>query len=154
MECISDRAYPDREALATDIVRVLREEVHHLLASGVAPVQLGAHRGGLRHAGTRGRTLMCGALGERRGTDEELGFARDLLQECSGACRPSGWRCTSGRGNWSPDEQLALSGDYLPLMGLLGAVEVGTLVLELCAPAPGRWTSWRRSPTTAGSVSG
>lgn len=26
MECISDRAYPHREALATDIVRVLREE--------------------------------------------------------------------------------------------------------------------------------
>jgi len=39
MECISDRAYEDREALATDIVRVLREEAHFLLAAGVSLVQ-------------------------------------------------------------------------------------------------------------------
>ena len=36
MECISDRAYDTREELATDIVRVLREELHSLLAAGVS----------------------------------------------------------------------------------------------------------------------
>ena len=39
-ECISDRAYRSREHLADDIVRVLREEVHALLAAGAALVQL------------------------------------------------------------------------------------------------------------------
>ena len=39
MECISDRAYASREDLAEDIVRVLREEAHYLLAAGAALVQ-------------------------------------------------------------------------------------------------------------------
>jgi len=135
MECISDRAYPDREALATDIVRVLREEVHHLLAAGVALVQLDEPvltEVVYGTPGQGGRTFMCGALGERRGTDEELGFARDLLQEVIRGLPPERLALHICRGNWSPDEHLALSGDYRPLMGLLGAVEVGTLVLELC----------------------
>ena len=36
MECISDRAYQNREHLAADIVRVLREELAYLLAAGAA----------------------------------------------------------------------------------------------------------------------
>ena len=40
MECISDRAYASREHLAEDIVRVLREELHFLLAAGAPLVQL------------------------------------------------------------------------------------------------------------------
>jgi len=46
MECISDRAYADREELARDIVRVLREEAHHLLAAGVALLVRAARRAG------------------------------------------------------------------------------------------------------------
>ena len=30
MECVSDRAYDNREQLATDIVRILREEIAYL----------------------------------------------------------------------------------------------------------------------------
>jgi 5-methyltetrahydropteroyltriglutamate--homocysteine methyltransferase len=40
MECVSDRAYASREDLAADVVRVLREELHFLLAAGAALVQL------------------------------------------------------------------------------------------------------------------
>jgi len=40
LECVSDRVYQSREQLAEDIVRVLREELHFLLAAGVALVQL------------------------------------------------------------------------------------------------------------------
>ena len=39
LECVSRRAYASREALADDIVRVLREELHFLLAAGAALVQ-------------------------------------------------------------------------------------------------------------------
>ena len=97
MECVSDMAYADREALAEDVVRVLREEIHFLLASGAALVQLdepvlsevvfgGAVAGN--------RTFMCGALGARKDTPEELAFAEDLLAAgdagtAGGAARPS-----------------------------------------------------------------
>ena len=36
LECVSDKAYPDRESLADDVVRVLREEAEALLAGGAA----------------------------------------------------------------------------------------------------------------------
>jgi len=140
MECISDRAYADREALATDIVRVLREEAHFLLAAGVFLVQFDEPvltEVVYGTPGQGGRTFMCGALGERRGTDEELAFARDLLQDVIRDLPLERTAVHICRGNWSPDERLALSGDYRPLMGLLGAVDVGTLVLELCTSRAG-----------------
>lgn len=140
MECISDRAYDNREDLAGDIVRVLREEVQFLLAAGVALVQLDepvltevVHGA----PGQGGRTFMCGALGQRRGTDEELGFAQDLLQEVTAGLPQERLALHICRGNWSPDEQLALAGDYRPLLRLLSDVEIGTLVLELCTPRAG-----------------
>lgn len=57
-------AYDDREDLAGHIVRVLREDLHHLLAAGVALVQfdepvLTEVVYGTPGAG--GRTFMCGA---------------------------------------------------------------------------------------------
>lgn len=36
MECVSDSADADREALSRDVVRVLREEIHFLLAGCIA----------------------------------------------------------------------------------------------------------------------
>lgn len=41
------------------------------------------------------------------------------------------------RGNWTPDERMALAGDYRPLLPLLSAVDVGTLTLELCTNRAG-----------------
>jgi hypothetical protein len=39
LECVSDKAYPDRESLAADIVRILRAEAEYLIAGGAAIVQ-------------------------------------------------------------------------------------------------------------------
>jgi 5-methyltetrahydropteroyltriglutamate--homocysteine methyltransferase len=147
MECISDAAYADREALAEDVVRVLREELHFLLAAGAALVQLdepvlsevvfgGAVAGN--------RTFMCGALGARRDTPEELAFAEDLLARVTRGLPPDRLALHVCRGNWTPDETVALRGDYRPLLGLLARAPVGTLFLELATPAPARW---RCSPT-------
>jgi 5-methyltetrahydropteroyltriglutamate--homocysteine methyltransferase len=41
------------------------------------------------------------------------------------------------RGNWTPDERVALAGDYRPLLGVLSRAPVGTLFLELCTPRAG-----------------
>src|SRR5467141_4875162 len=77
MECISDHAYRSREDLAEDVVRVLREEVHFLLAAGAALVQLDEPVlsevvfTGAKNA----RSFMCGALSEKGDAESELRFA-------------------------------------------------------------------------------
>ena len=140
MECISDAAYADREALADDVVRVLREEIHFLLAAGAALVQLdepvlsevvfgGAVAGN--------RSFMCGALGARRDTPEELAFAERLLARVAEGLPAERLALHVCRGNWTPDESVALRGDYRPLLGLLARAPVGTLFLELATPRAG-----------------
>jgi 5-methyltetrahydropteroyltriglutamate--homocysteine methyltransferase len=141
MECISDRAYETREALSVDIVRVLREEIHELLAAGASLVQLDepvltevvfapVNREG-------GRTFMCGALGARRAPDEELAFAEELLRKVSEGIPRDRLALHVCRGNWTPDESVALTGDYRPLLPLLSRVPVGTLFLESCTTRAG-----------------
>ncbi len=139
MECISDRAYARREDLAEDIVRVLREELHYLLAAGAAIVQLdepvlsevvfGKPPGQ--------RTFMCGALGARLDTGAELAFAEALINRVLDGLPRDRLALHICRGNWSPDERVALAGDYRPLLPILSRVEVGTLFLELCTPRAG-----------------
>ncbi len=140
MECLSDRAYDDREDLSRDIVRVLREELHHLLAAGVALVQFDEPvltEVVYGTPGQGGRTFMCGALGERGRVGEELDFARGLLQELTSGLPGERMALHICRGNWTPDEAMALAGDYRPLVPLLSDLDFGTFVLELCTPRAG-----------------
>jgi 5-methyltetrahydropteroyltriglutamate--homocysteine methyltransferase len=139
MECISDRAYGSREELASDVVRVLREELHHLLAGGAALVQLDEPVLSEVVFGKPAaqRTFMCGAIGERRDPEEELAFAGDLLRRVTEGLPRERLAMHVCRGNWTPDERVALAGDYRPLLPLFASVPVGTLVLELCTPRAG-----------------
>lgn len=139
MECISDRAYDTREDLATDIVRVLREEVHHLLAAGVSLVQLDEPvLTEVVFSGTiTNRTFMCGALGEKREPAAELAFAESLIQQVVAGLPRERLGIHICRGNWTPDESVALAGDYVPLIPLLQKLPVGTFFLEMCTPRAG-----------------
>jgi 5-methyltetrahydropteroyltriglutamate--homocysteine methyltransferase len=140
MECISDRFYADRASLAKDIVRVLREELHHLLAGGAALVQLDEPIlsevvfGG---SVTGNRTFMCGVLDAKGDTETELAFAEGLLREVTAGLPRERLALHVCRGNWTPDESVALAGDYRPLLGLLSRAPVGTLFLELATPRAG-----------------
>ncbi|HTY53650.1 MAG TPA: vitamin-B12 independent methionine synthase [Candidatus Binataceae bacterium] len=148
MECISDRAYARREDLAHDIVRVLREELHYLLAAGAALVQFdepvltevvfGKPPGQ--------RTFMCGALGSRLDTAAELAFAEDLINRVVEGLPRERLALHICRGNWSRDERVALAGDYRPLMPLLSRLKIGTLFLELFTPRAGEMTVLRELP--------
>jgi 5-methyltetrahydropteroyltriglutamate--homocysteine methyltransferase len=148
MECISDRAYETREQLADDIVRVLREELHCLLAAGAALVQFDEPVLSEVVFGqpTAQRTFMCGALGARRDTAEELVFAEDLINRVVAELPAERLALHICRGNWTPDERVALAGDYRPLMPLLSRVKVGTLFLELCTPRAGELSVLRGLP--------
>lgn len=140
MECISDRAYDNREQLATDIVRILREEIAYLLAEGTALVQLDEPvltEVLYGEQGQGGRTFMCGALGERGAQDEELAFAQKVLEQVTKGFPTDRLALHVCRGNWTTDETSALTGGYEPLVPLFRSVNVGTLVLELCTPRAG-----------------
>jgi 5-methyltetrahydropteroyltriglutamate--homocysteine methyltransferase len=139
MQCVSDRAYRSREHLAEDIVRVLREEVHFLLAAGAALVQLDEPvLSEVVFTGAKNtRSFMCGALSEKGDTGDELAFARDLINRVSAGLPRRRLALHICRGNWTRDERAALAGDYRPLLPLLSSVEVGTLFLELATSRAG-----------------
>jgi len=149
MECISDRAYRSREHLAEDVVRVLREEVHALLAAGVAMVQLDEPVlsevvfTGVKNA----RSFMCGALSEKGDAARELAFARELINRVVGGLPRRRLGLHICRGNWTRDERVALGGDYRPLLPLLASVQVGTLFLELATPRAGEMDVLRELPS-------
>jgi 5-methyltetrahydropteroyltriglutamate--homocysteine methyltransferase len=151
MECVSDRAYADREALADDVVRVLREELHFLLAAGAALVQLdepilsevvfgGSAQGN--------RTFMCGVLDAKGAPEKELAFAARLLERTLEGLPRERLGLHVCRGNWTPDESVALSGDYEALLPLLASAPVGTLFLELATPRAGDLELLRALPVT------
>ena len=139
MDCLTDRPYESREDLAVDVVRVLREELHYLLAAGVALVQFDEPvLTEVVFTGARSqRSFMCGALSEKKPADEELDFAADLINQVAAGSPASRTAIHICRGNWTRDESAVLAGDFRPLMGLLRRVQVGTLFLELCTPRAG-----------------
>ena len=139
MDCLTDRPYETREDLAQDIVRVLREELHFLLASGVALVQFDEPvlSEVVFGASSQNRTFMCGALSEKLEPEPELDFASALLNEAVRGLPAERLGLHICRGNWTKDESAALAGDYRPLLGVLKQAGVGTLFLELCTERAG-----------------
>ena len=99
MECISDRAYRSREHLAEDVVRVLREELHFLLAAGASLVQLDEPvLTEVVFTGAKSTPQLHVRRAQREGRRRRPSsrFAQALLAEVVGrACRASASRCTS-----------------------------------------------------------
>lgn len=148
LECVSDRAYATREELADDIVTVLREELAELLAAGAAMVQLDEPvlTEVVFGSTSRKRSFMCGVLGGKRRTASELDFAAQLINRVVAGFPREQTALHICRGNWSPDESVALSGDYRPLVVLLRNVQVGTRFLELCTPRAGEMEVLKKLP--------
>jgi len=139
LECVSDRVYESREQLAEDIVRVLREELHFLLAAGISLVQLDEPvLSEVVFTGAKNtRSFMCGALSEKGDARHELALAERLVNQVVAGLPRARLGLHICRGNWTRNEEAALAGDYRPLVSLLSRVDVGTLFLELCTPRAG-----------------
>jgi 5-methyltetrahydropteroyltriglutamate--homocysteine methyltransferase len=148
LDCLEDLPYDTREGLARDIVRVLREELHFLLAAGAALVQFDEPvLTEVVFTGAKARrSFMCGALSEKKSPAEELAFAADLLNAVIAGLPQERVALHICRGNWTRDESAALTGDYRPLLGLLNSVNVGTYFLELCTPRAGEMEVLRELP--------
>jgi len=151
MECIADNVYASREAIAEDIVRVLREELIDLLDAGAAMVQFDEPvLSEVVFSGAKSRrSFMCGVLSESGGAAHELGFATELINSVIQGLPRERIALHVCRGNWTPDESVALAGSYEPLIDTLAAMRVGAYLLEMCTPRAGDIEVLRRLPGDA-----
>ncbi len=142
---LTRETYPHKEALAEDIVNVLREEIADLIAAGADFIQFDEPvltEVAFNPAGTR--TFMCASLAERGDPEQELEFATSLINRVT-----AGFTKTDGnahapifgvhvcRGNWSQNEAILLSGNYSPLANYLERLNVDQLVLEYATDRAG-----------------
>ena len=151
MECLSERAYGTREQLAEDIVTALRAELASLIAAGVTLIQFDEPvLSEVVFSGPKSRpSFMCGALSESREPEHELGFARDLVNAVVDGMPRERTALHVCRGNWTPDESVALTGSYEPLLATLKAIKVGAYLLEMCTPRAGEMEILRALPADA-----
>ncbi len=136
---VSGATYPTKEALAEDVVTLLRTEIADLIAEGADFIQLDEPvLTELVFAAGQTRTFMCAALAARRDPAEELEFAVSLVNRVvdgfAGSVRIGLHVC---RGNWSTDESTLLRGGYRPLEPYLRQMQVQQLVLEYATERAG-----------------
>lgn len=151
MECIADNVYATREQIAADIVRVLHEEISDLLDAGASIVQIDEPvLSEVVFAGAKNkRSFMCGALSESEGPEHELGFAKELVNAVIEGLPRERIALHVCRGNWTPDESVALSGSYAPLLPTLAGMKVGAYMLEACTPRAGDMALLQQLPHDA-----
>src|SRR3990172_6047924 len=100
---LSEDAYPTREALADDIVAILRSELRGLAAAGADIVQFDEPvLTELVFAGKSAtRTFMCAALAASASPEKELDFAVDLINRVVEGIEGPVLAVHVCRGNWS-----------------------------------------------------
>jgi 5-methyltetrahydropteroyltriglutamate--homocysteine methyltransferase len=136
---LSEAAYPTREALADDIVQILRDELQILAAAGAEIIQFDEPvLTELVFAGKSAtRTFMCAALAASAGPEAELELAVDLINRVVEGVEGPIVAVHVCRGNWSQKEEVLLEGSYDPLMPYFARMKVHQLVLEYATPRAG-----------------
>jgi len=137
-EGLSDKAYPTREDLARDVVKILRREVTRLKELGVDFIQLDEPSiSQVVYGDEAEQTFMCAALGSRTDPTHELEFAVRLVNETVDGIDGVKFGVHVCRGNWSRKEDVLLTGNYGPLLPWLMRMDVAQLVLEMATPRAG-----------------
>jgi 5-methyltetrahydropteroyltriglutamate--homocysteine methyltransferase len=136
---LSDAAYPTREALAHDIVQILRDELRALAAAGADLVQFDEPvLTELVFAGKSAtHTFMCAALAASASPEGELELAVDLINRVVEGIDGPTLALHVCRGNWSQKEEVLLEGSYDPLIPYFARLKVHQLVLEYATPRAG-----------------
>jgi 5-methyltetrahydropteroyltriglutamate--homocysteine methyltransferase len=134
---VTREVYDTKEALADEVVRLLRDEVASLAAAGADFVQLDEPvLTELAFSPGNTRTFMCAALAARRDPAEELALAVSLINRVV-----EGMPVRIGvhvcRGNWSRDESTLLRGSYTALAAHLAQIHATQLVLEYATARAG-----------------
>jgi 5-methyltetrahydropteroyltriglutamate--homocysteine methyltransferase len=135
---VTGAVYPTKEALADDVVRVLRAELDDLTRAGADFVQLDEPvLTELVFTQGRTRTFMCAALAARRDPAEELELAVDLVNRVLAGFEQVRTGVHVCRGNWSRNEATLLEGGYAPLKPYLERMAARQLVLEYATERAG-----------------
>lgn len=139
VQSLSGAAYPTREELCDDVVRILREELFELREVGVEIVQFDEPvLTELVFAGKAAkRTFMCAALAATDDPAAELELAVELMNRVVTGIDGPLTAVHVCRGNWSREEGVLLSGDYEPLLPALARMAVDQFVLEYATPRAG-----------------
>jgi 5-methyltetrahydropteroyltriglutamate--homocysteine methyltransferase len=148
VEGLSTATYPTKEALADDVVRILREELTALVAAGADFVQFDEPvlTELVFSAKRNARTFMCAALSTRSDPADELAFAVDLINRVVDGVTGTRIGVHVCRGNWSTHEEVLLRGSYDPLMPYLNQLQVDQLVLEYATPRAGDLAAFGNQP--------
>jgi 5-methyltetrahydropteroyltriglutamate--homocysteine methyltransferase len=137
-EGLSDKAYPRREDLARDVVKILRREIVRLKELGIDFIQLDEPSlSQVVYGDEAEQTFMCAALGSRSDPTNELEFAVRLMNETVDGIESVHFGVHVCRGNWSRKESVLLQGNYGPLLPWLMRMNVHQLVLEMATPRAG-----------------
>lgn len=135
---LSRPVYQDKEALAEDVVALLRRELEELTSEGVDFVQIDEPvLTEVAFAPGRTRTFMCAALAARSDPAEELAFAVSLINRVVAGFTGTRIGLHVCRGNWSRDETTLLHGGYQALKGCFDRLAVTQLVLEYATDRAG-----------------
>lgn len=142
---VSDGAYRTREALAADVVTILRDEVARLVEAGADFVQLDEPvlTDVVFRPPVAVRSFMCAPLAaQETDTEGELRWAVELVNAVvQGAGVRTGLHVC--RGNWTRNEAVLHSGSYVPLLTALEATAVDQWVLEFATPRAGELEVFR-----------
>ena len=135
---VSREAYWDREDLAKEYVKLLREEIKALAEAGAGFIQLDEPTlTEVVYGGESSQTFMCAALFSKTDPTEELRFATELVNKVVQGITGVRIGVHVCRGNWSRAEGSLLSGDYKPLIPYFQEMKVDQFVLEFATQRAG-----------------
>ena len=135
---VSREAYWDREELAKEYVKLLREEIKSLAEAGAHFIQLDEPTlTEVVYGGESSQTFMCAAIFSKTDPKEELNFATELVNKTVQGITGVKIGVHVCRGNWSRSENSLLSGDYKPLIPYFQEMKVEQFVLEFATQRAG-----------------
>lgn len=146
---VSDKAYPTQEALAADIVEILRDELIALRDAGVEFVQFDEPvlTDVVFNRDVKERTFMCASMSASSGDPtKELLLATRMMNsivEGVDGVRIGMHVC---RGNWSRKDTVLLKGSYEPLVPTMMGMDIHQLVLEYATPRAGELAAFGHYP--------
>jgi 5-methyltetrahydropteroyltriglutamate--homocysteine methyltransferase len=150
---ITGKIYADKEALAEDVVRILREEAFALKEAGADFIQFDEPvLTELVFTQGQTRTFMCAALAARNDPAEELEFAVSLINRVVEGLEGVRTGLHVCRGNWSRNEATLLRGNYAPLKPWFERLNVRQLVLEYATPRAGDLLAFEDKELGLGAV--
>jgi 5-methyltetrahydropteroyltriglutamate--homocysteine methyltransferase len=146
---ITNHAYPSQEALADDIVKILREELIALRDAGCAFVQFDEPvlSDVMYGPDIKERTFMCASMAGSSGDKhKEMTWAARLMNAIVQGVDGVEIGVHVCRGNYTRNESGLLTGSYEPMIPYLLLMQLNQLVLEYATPRAGDLEVWERFP--------